>query len=349
MTALNAQGSGLALRAATFESSLDDVLRNLLEGTSPSTRRAYDGALRAYSAWLSATETRLARAEDPGAPAVELDVQAALAATYTLDVPAAYRTVLQWVQAQQEDGKAPRTIHLRVTALRQAVRVGRSLGMTQLAPDDLKVRLPRIVNVRETEGPTPHQAAAMLRAAADNRDPVKAARDHAILALLTDVSLRRGELSSLNVADFEDGEPARLMSVRKGQRNRQPSTMPDETAAAVRAWLAVHPTAADPTAPMFVGLAHTSSVGCRLSGNSIYRVCRRLGKLVGVQGNRGRPHALRHAVATAAANLTNGDIVRVQRYLRHESPTTTSRYIDAAKDDRGEVSKAVARHLRGLI
>lgn len=45
------------------------------------------------------------------------------------------------------------------------------------------------------------------------------------------------------------------------------------------------------------------------------------------QGISGRPHDLRHSFATEVARATHGDLMLVQRLMRHESVQTTQRYV----------------------
>jgi len=79
--------------------------------------------------------------------------------------------------------------------------------------------------------------------------------------------------------------------------------------------------------------------GDRLTGSGIYRLVRKLGRKVGINA---RPHGLRHAAITTAAEITGGNLVAVQKFSRHRNVQTVLIYVDNYKDEGGEIAKKLA-------
>jgi site-specific recombinase XerC len=52
-----------------------------------------------------------------------------------------------------------------------------------------------------------------------------------------------------------------------------------------------------------------------------------------------RPHALRHSAAVRAHEQSGGDLYKVQQFLRHSDPSTTTLYIKTSRDVAGDVAK----------
>jgi integrase/recombinase XerC len=231
----------------------------------------------------------------------------------------------------QGRGLAAATVNRRLAALRSLVKLGRTLGMVAWA---LEVDGVPAEGYRDTRGPGADGFRRLL-AELDGRQDVKGVRDRAVLRLLFDLGLRRGEVSGLDVADFcPDG--LALLVLGKGRSEKARLTLPGPTADAVRAWLAVRPGGADPA--LFVSL-DVASRGHRLTGQAVYLVVRGLGEKAGV---RARPHGLRHAAITAALDLLGGDVRRVQKFSRHRNVQTVLRYDDSRRDEGGDIARRVA-------
>jgi integrase/recombinase XerC len=79
--------------------------------------------------------------------------------------------------------------------------------------------------------------------------------------------------------------------------------------------------------------------GRRLTGTSIYRLVRGLGRRAGLTV---RPHGLRHAAITEALDLTGGDVRAVQRFSRHRDLKVLMVYDDNRRDLGGQVARLVA-------
>jgi integrase/recombinase XerC len=177
--------------------------------------------------------------------------------------------------------------------------------------------------------------------AASEKSPAKAARDTAIIRLMFDLGLRRGEVVGL---DLEDVDPSgrRLWVLGKGRAQKEARTLPVQTLEAIDRWLALRRNVARDDEPaLFVNTARFKA-GRRVTGGGLYRVIRSLGDLAGV---RARPHGLRHASITAALDTSNGDLRAAQAHARHTNPQTTMRYDDNRQDLAGKVAAGLAEVL----
>jgi len=291
-----------------------------LAGRSPHTLRAYGADLEAFSAYLG----------DPG-PGAALSRLIGLPAGEGNGVLLAYRA--QMIDA----GLTPATINRRLAAIRSALKLARTLGLTSWAPE---IRGLKVEAYRDTTGPGLTGTRAML-AQARAQTPVKATRDAALVRLMFDLGLRRGEVTGLDIEDLEAKE-RRLWIRGKGRAQKEARTLPEPTLAALTAWI----DARAPVVPlnqkaMFVGFAGRVR-GQRLTGRGLYHVIAELGAAVGLKT---RPHGLRHASITAALDANNGDVRAVQLHARHADPQTTMRYDDNRQDLAGRVAASLANAL----
>jgi integrase/recombinase XerC len=209
--------------------------------------------------------------------------------------------------------------------------------LTAWAPE---IRGLKVEAYRDTTGPGLPGARAMLGKARE-QTPIKAARDVALVRLMFDLGLRRGEVTGLDLEDFEAKE-RRLWIRGKGRAQKEARTLPEPTLAALSAWIDMraHTVPSAQTA-MFVGLARRIR-GQRLTGRGLYHIIAELGAAVGLKT---RPHGLRHASITAALDANNGDVRAVQLHARHADPQTTMRYDDNRQDLAGRVAASLANVL----
>ena len=231
-------------------------------------------------------------------------------------------------------GLTPATINRRLAAVRSAVKLGRTLGLTLWTPeiDGVKAQ-----TYRDTLGPGIEGTRAML-AKARSQNGVKAARDAALIRLMFDLGLRRGEVCGLDIADLDIANH-RLWIKGKGRAQKESRTLPPVTLACLNAWLALrNETALDSEAAIFVGLCGRTH-GQRLTGRGLYHVISGIGAQTGIKT---RPHGLRHASITAALDLNNGDVRATQLHARHADPQTTIRYDDNRRDLAGRVAQTLA-------
>jgi len=230
---------------------------------------------------------------------------------------------------------SPATINRRLASLRSLVKLARTLG---LANWNLDVENVKSQSYRDTSGPGRCGIKSILAMAA-NQGGAKGARDVAVLRLLFDLGLRRGEVVRLDLADV-DLEVKTIAVIGKGRRERQTLTLPEATCEALAAWIQER---GESDGPLFVNLDHRPKVcGGRLSGTSIYRMVRSLGAGVGIST---RPHGLRHTAITEAVKAATAEGIGLEEVLdfsRHADVSTLMIYRDRERNMQGRLAEMVA-------
>jgi integrase/recombinase XerC len=191
----------------------------------------------------------------------------------------------------------------------------------------------KVEKYRDTSGVGVDAYRAMLNVVA--RASFKGKRDYAILRLLWDNALRRGELVAANVADLRD---ERLWIVGKGKLQQESIDLAPRTLAAVREWLAVRAGRADE--PMFIAL-DGRSYGKRLSGRSVARLVALVAKQAGIAKHLS-PHRVRHSSITTFLDASGGDVRTAQKLSRHARLDTLMIYDDNRQGLQGKASGVLA-------
>ena len=222
------------------------------------------------------------------------------------------------------------TINRRLAALRSLVKLATTLGLVSwtLAVENLKAQA-----YRDTRGPSLDAYKALLVVARAQLG-AKGLRDVALLRLLHDLGLRRGEAVRLNVSDL-DLAGDRLMVLGKARSQKEPVTLPAPTRAALEAWLQARGTE---DGPLFANFDRAGRGG-RLTGSAVYFIVSWLGTKAGLTV---RPHGLRHLAITSALDLTKGDVRAVQKISRHKDVRVLNTYDDNRQDLAGDVARLVA-------
>jgi integrase/recombinase XerC len=294
---------------------VEDLLRAWLSGRSARTIKAYGQDLHRFASFVGV--------DDINDAARALLGRSHGDANY---IALAYRNHMR-----DEEHLAPATVNRRLAALRSLVTLAQTLGLVDwtLNVSNIKSR-----PLRDTRGCGIDGVRRLLKAAGDQRNPGKRARDRAVVRLLFDLGLRRMELVGLDI-EHVDLDGARLWVLGKGHSEREAMSLPDETASALRAWLEVR---GEDEGSLFVNFDRNTK-GQPLSDSGLYKVIKALGKRAGVQV---RPHGIRHAAVTTLLDLTNGDVRTAQRFARHASPQTTIQYDDARRDVGGDGARTLA-------
>lgn len=233
----------------------------------------------------------------------------------------------------QGRGLAASTINRRLSTVRRVAELARRFGLVAWALD---VEGMKVVPFRDTAGPGREGWLRLLAVADVAGDTPKARRDRALLRLLHDLALRRGEVLALDVDDFDqDGD--RLAVLGKGRTEREWLSINAPTARTLRDWLDArgrHP------GPLFLNFDRSDkpAAGGRLSGDGLAAVLRALSRKAGL-ARTARPHGLRHQGISRALDLTGGNVRVVQRFARHSDPKTTQRYDDNREDLAGAVTR----------
>lgn len=298
-----------------YEPTPRRLIEAFLAGRSPRTLAAYKADVGDFAAFLGAT-LALGHEVSPEEAAARLVASSHGEAN---SIALAYRASLI------ERKLAPATVNRRIAALRSLVKLASTLGMIGWTLDIGGVKLQPY---RDTRGPGLDAVRAMMQVC-DRSDP-RGVRDYAILRLLSDLGLRRGEICSL---DMEHITPSAVTVLGKGKTQRVQMTLPANTEEAIRAWIEVR---GDAPGPLFF------STRGRIDGSTIYRIVRRLGTTVGALA---RPHGLRHTAITRVLDMTKGDVRAARKFSRHKNLETLTIYDDAREDVAGELATKLSEEL----
>jgi integrase/recombinase XerC len=159
-------------------------------------------------------------------------------------------------------------------------------------------------------------------------------RNLSIICLLYFSALRREEVVQLDLADW-NAETGRLAIIGKGRYEKELVTPNGETVAALERWIEAR--GSDP-GPLFVRLDHAAKEVQRIGGRAVWELVRVVSSAAGLK-TPARPHGLRHQAATEMARRSNGNVLKIQRALRHKDPKTTQKYVDNLEDVAGEMSR----------
>ncbi len=237
---------------------------------------------------------------------------------------------------------SPATINRRISALRSMVEQAGTLGLTSW---ELKIRGVKSQPYRDTEGPGTRNVRKMLglvegRKKRSNREGnqheaqtnPKAIRDFAILRLLYDLALRRGEVVALDVGDV-DLQGRKIKVKGKGRAEKEILTLPEPTAKALADWIEVR---GEIDGPLFVNFDRAKK-GNRLTGAAVYYLIRKLGKEIGITT---RPHGLRHSAITACVDQF--PLTDVQKFSRHKKIETVAVYADNKEGVQSKIADFVS-------
>lgn len=305
-----------------------DILAQLLENQkSPHTWRAYQKDIADFFRFA-------ADANEPTPILVEALLQ--LEQTQALSLALRYKNYLRDVRRLKEA-----TINRRLAALKALVRLANQLGQCRYTLDGLKGE--KVVNYRDTTGVKQNIYGQILQI--PDRGTVKGLRDYAILRLLWENALRRGEVVQLNLEDFDlKGRSLAILGKGKGTQKQRVS-LSLSMVTALEAWLVAYQGRSpqqvkDPTQPLFIALDRAHH-GHRLTGTAIYQLVRNTAKAAGVDKILS-PHRIRHSGITAALDATNGDVRKVQKFSRHADLNTLMIYDDNRKNVQGEITELLA-------
>jgi integrase/recombinase XerC len=293
-----------------------DLLEAFLAGRRPTTFRAYAKDLADFAAYLGLTSATTA-------------VETLVAGT----AGRANALALGYKAHLTRRGLAPATIARRLAALRSVVKLARTLGRVAWAID---IPSPKAEAYRDTRGPGLGGWKILLAEAKAKATTPKGKRDLALVRLMHDLGLRRGEVVALDLADL-DLEAGTVAIVGKGKSEKTNVTLNAPTAAALADWITAR---GEWPGPLFVRLDRAAGPGhpTRLDAGNAARASKALGLRAGLARGT-NPHGLRHQGITRALDLANGDVRKVKRFSRHAKLETLLRYDDNRRDEAGAIAK----------
>jgi integrase/recombinase XerC len=194
------------------------------------------------------------------------------------------------------------------------------------------IETPKVRAYKDVEG-LAHEAWLKLLSTAESDGSPRGVRDVAILLLLHDSALRRREVSTLRLGDYEAGR-ARVHVWGKGRDVTERDAVPlsDRCADALDAWLEHRD---DSKALLFTPFDDASRKHPEFYDEDVNYAVRywcRQAEIPEVG-----PHQLRHAAITQAARRGASPIA-LQSFARHESFDITKRYIHTAREDARSVA-----------
>lgn len=237
----------------------------------------------------------------------------------SLHQPEAVYQVLQYRQLLIEAKLAPSTINVRLSALKSFVDYARQAEQCNFNLAD--VTCLKVESYGDTTGIAVSGFREMLQI--PDRSTIKGIRDYAILRLLWDNALRRNEICSLDVGDFD--KSGRLFILGKGKIQKSQIDLSPATTIAIAQWLAARNNYRSDD-PLFTSLDRRSK-GHRLDGSTIYRLVRESSKAAGID-KVVSPHRIRHSAITAYLDASDGNIRAAQGLSRHANLNTLNRYDD---------------------
>jgi site-specific recombinase XerC len=151
-------------------------------------------------------------------------------------------------------------------------------------------------------------------------------RDRAVVLLLLNNALRRGEVAALDRGDMDlaSDEPCLVIHGKGGKIVRAP--LGASTAAAISKWLEVAGFPEGEDGPLFVSLSRNPRMrGVRLSGDAVNEIVQRR------FGTTWTAHCLRARGITDTYLRSGANASVAQTFARHANPATTQIYIDVEK------------------
>jgi len=297
-----------------------DLLAQLLsDKRSPHTRHAYAKDLRDFFRTIADSE-----------PTPEM-------VTYFLQLERcdAVTLVLRYKGLLVERGLKESTINRRLSAIKSLVRLARSAGKCDYTLEEVKGE--KVQVYRDTKGISREAYRKVL--GIPDRASLKGKRDYALLRLLWDNALRRGEIAATDVGDFDSrGKTLRIKGKGKGTTYEVIDLSP-ATSEAIRDWLYAR-RELNLEAPLFVSLDPIKR-GNRITGAGIYWLVQHYCKAAGIDKPMS-PHRIRHSSITAALDATNGNVRKVQKLSRHRQIDTLMVYDDNRQQDQLEMSNLLA-------
>lgn len=307
----------LALRSdAVISPSRRDLIEVWTGGKSEHTIRAYCADLAGFAAFLD-------RSEPIGEFAHWFLAHGQGDANYH---------VLRYRNYLIDEGYASATIARKIAAIGSIVELARVLGLVAWR---IEISAPSVEGYRDTRGPGEEGFRELLKAAETIEANAMRARNVAILHLLHDLALRRGEVASLDLEHVAK-DCSSVAILGKGRRRRETLSVPGPCREALAAWIEVR---GDRPGPLFFRLDRDSLDPTRLTTHSIYNICKKLGESIGIKVT---PHGLRHTAITTALDRTNGNLREVKKFSRHKKTDTLMVYDDRRLDAAGEIAEAVS-------
>lgn len=329
-------GTELAITAlpAAVEVTPANLFAALLaDAEKPATRRARDQGVRDFASFLGRAE-RLTHCPP----------EAACAWLVSLKRGSANAAVDGYRRDLRERNLAPSTINQRICTLSRVVWLANKYELIEWSL--LQEAMP-VETLRDTEGPGQSGWKRFhAQAKEEAKQSGRGVRNLAIVRLLYFCALRREEVATLDLADWNP-DSGRLMVLRKHQRQKTYAANPNtEATSSVEAWLAVR--GREP-GPLFYRMdnaatgrtAEVMGLGLnRMTGDAIYYTVTAIG-LRCKPPVKVTPHGLRHCAITEAARR-GANTRDLQEFAAHKHSNTTDIYVKRQDDGASKVGRLLS-------
>jgi integrase/recombinase XerC len=320
---------------------IDDVYSGLIASKhKQTTRNTYKQGLKHFANYLLSGTMSLGKKVD----LTESQVKGVLMEYLKFDGKLANAYLGSYQSQMVESGYSPNSINVKIASIKALVRYAFDYEQCNFLLDKVKSLTPEIY--RDTKGTNVANIKSMLEL--PDTTTVKGKRDYAILRLLWDCGLRRGEVSNLNIEDFNGGDHGvalrdRSLKIKgKGKLSKEVIYLSTQCASAIQSWLDVR---YQPHSdyPLFISLDNATN-GHRLSTKSIYRITKKYSAEVPL-GKVLSPHQVRHSAITAVLDASNGNVRLAQKFSRHKNLDVLTRY----DDNRVELQKEAVNLLADMV
>ncbi len=269
-----------------------------------------------------------------------LDVIATLVSGGVLDAETMNWPALEYqhtiaIRSALAERYAPTTASKILAALRGVLKESWRLGLMDAETYHRAADLPGIKGERLPRGRalSTGELRSLFRVCGDDPTPA-GRRDAAMLAVLYGAGLRRSEVVSLDVGDYEPESGTVTVRQGKGRKDRT-GYAANGAQEALEGWLAIR---GEEPGPLFLPIDKGGTVHHRrMTDQSVLVVLRKRAGQAGVP--QFSPHDLRRTFISDLLDC-GADLATVQQLAGHSSPTTTAHY-----DRRGERVKKKAAQL----
>lgn len=250
-------------------------------------------------------------------------------------------SVQEYFGRMLDNGYAPATVNRRIAAITSYARAAHDMdviGWTLPKPPKARTQA-----YRDTKGPGLDTVASLISHLEASND-VKDVRMLAIVRLMFDLGLRRGEVYGLRYPEDLDFSGKRIRILRKGKRETEWRSCPESTWRTICAWC-LRRGEQDRCTPSFAGLLFGRlqksgwGWGKTAINSALEEACKRFG-LPHIH-----PHALRHSSITALASDGSVSLRELLAHSGHSDPKVVVRYIDAVDDAASRMAEKVSATL----
>lgn len=262
--------------------------------------------------------------------------------------------VIAWQNAQRAAGLAETTINLRLAGLSSLFdflmnrfsypdpRTGRETFLVERNPVD-RVTRAHIDPYDKAEGLTKEEVYALLRKI--DRTTVTGLRDFALIVTYVATGRRSTEIASLRWGDLSEKNGVRFYAWSgkggKSGTNELALYAYEAIVGYLRAAGRLETMTADEyifralsDAAMRLPNVKALDLNRPLSGSMIGRIVKRAAQRAGLDPARVHTHTLRHTAADLRIEMSGGDILGLQEFLRHSNVAITQIYVTKRKRDR---------------